>query len=303
MIDALADEAGRLTRTLDGHLVEVGPARELPGTAVTARCHFVARDGNGNPLVAKLARKLANQVVDYCIPRSRVDEARAVGSTEALMALQHEAVELFVKADMSGEAGELLLYLLLEVVLELPQLLCKMPLKTNTQVHVHGTDGIHGEMLPDGRLALYWGEAKLHASATRAIDACFESLVPFLLDDGSGRTSRDLQLLRSGLDLRDEELENGLRRYLLDDTFESTRVSFRGAALIGFDLAGYPDPHEEDGQTVRAEIEKAIAKWHARIVKAVGSHKVEKVVIELFCVPVPSVADLRTEMQRALRVS
>lgn len=303
MIEALAGEARRGGRTLDGHLVEVGPARDLTGTAVTARCHFVARDGNGNPLVTKLARKLANQVVDYCIPRSRVDEARAAGSTEAVLALQHEAVELFVKADLSGEAGELLLYLLLEVVLELPQLLCKMPLKTNTQVHVHGADGIHGQMLPDGRLALYWGEAKLHVSATKAIDACFESLVPFLIDDGSGRSSRDLHLLRSGLDLRDEKLLEGLERYLRQDTVESTRVSFRGAALVGFDLAGYPNPHEDDGLSVRAPIEEAIAKWHARVTDAIGKHRVEKVVIELFCLPVPSVADLRVEMQRALRLS
>lgn len=303
MIEALADEARSRQRTLDGHLVDVGDPQLLPGTAVTARCHFVARDGNGNVLVSKLAKKLATQVVEYCIPRSRVDEARRAASTDAVLALQREAIDLFVKADMAGEAGELLLYLLLEVVLDLPQLLCKMPLKTNPQMHVHGTDGIHGEMLDDGTLALYWGEAKLHGNPTKAIDACFESLVPFLTDDGSGRTQRDLQLLRDGLDLRDRALLEGLSKYLCDDTVESTHVTFRGAALVGFDLDNYPEPHEVDGRTVRQEVESAIAKWFKRVGGAVAKHKLDQFHVEVFCVPVPSVDALRREMQRALRLT
>ena len=118
MIEALADEACRKGRSLDGHLVCVGDAQVLDGTSVTVRCHFVARTPNGQVLVRKLAQKLAAQVVEYCIPPSRIAEARSAGSTEAVLALQAEATELFTTLKRSGEAGELLLYLLLEVVLE-----------------------------------------------------------------------------------------------------------------------------------------------------------------------------------------
>jgi hypothetical protein len=303
MIDALASEARRKNRTLAGHLVTVGNDRLLPGTSATARCHFIARDGNGNVLVSKLARKLAAQVVDYCIPPSRVAEARAAGSTEAVIALQQEAIDLFTKVDLSGEAGELLLYLLLETVLSLPQLLCKMSLKTSSQMHVHGTDGIHGQVLSNGDLALYWGEAKLHADARGAIDSCFESLVPFLTDSGGGVASRDLELLRAGIDLSDPQLVDGLSRYLCADTVESTRVQFRGAALVGFDLDDYPDPHEPDGVTVCQAVDAAITTWCARIEHVVTKHAVERFHIEVFCVPVPSVDALRREMRQALRLS
>jgi hypothetical protein len=302
MIEALADVARHKNRTIDGHLVTVGKALLLPGTAATARCHFVARDGNGQVLVSKLARKLTAQVVDYCVPPSRVAEARAAGSTEAVLALQQEAIDLFTKLDLSGEAGELLLYLLLETVLALPQLLCKMSLKTNPQMHVHGTDGIHGQVLADGQLALYWGEAKLHADPTKAIDSCFTSLVPFLKGGWDGPASRDLQLLRDGLDLSDPRLLEALSRYLCDDTVESTRVQFRGAALIGFNLDDYPNPHESDGATVSAQVDAAIATWFGRIGSSVTKHAVERFHLELFCVPVPSVAALRDEMRRALRI-
>ena len=63
-----------------------------------------------------------------------------------------------MKLERSGEGGELPLYLLLEMLLGLPQLLCKMPLKTSAETHLHGVDGVHGKLLPSGDLALYWGE-------------------------------------------------------------------------------------------------------------------------------------------------
>jgi Cap4 SAVED domain len=44
----------------------------------------------------------------------------------------------------------MLLYLLLEVELGIPQLLCKTPLKTNPEVHYHGVDGVHGKVTDTG---------------------------------------------------------------------------------------------------------------------------------------------------------
>ena len=37
----------------------------------------------------------------------------------------------------------MLLYMLVQAFLGLPQLLCKMPLKTSSEMHYHGADGIH----------------------------------------------------------------------------------------------------------------------------------------------------------------
>lgn len=300
MIDALAGEVRE--RTLDGHLVVVGEPRTLHGTKLCVRCHFVARSPNGQVLLPKLGQKLAYQIVDYCIPPARIREAQASNSTEAILALQDEARRLFTTLETSGEAGELLLYLLLETVLQLPQLLCKMRLKTNARLHYNGADGIHGRILSNGNLALYWGESKLHASVNNAIDSCLSDLSPFLTDDGTGRSHRDLMLLREGVDLSDPRLVEALSHYFRDDTLESTKVEFRGAGLVGFDLTDYPDPHGAEGGTISELVADHLERWHQRIAGQVTKHSLERFTIEVFCVPVPSVDQLRDAVRDALRL-
>lgn len=122
----------------------------------------------------------------------------------------------------------MLLYLLLESELGLPQLLCKMPLKTSSRVHFHGVDGVHGSLEEDGRLGLYWCESKLHKKVSTATRDCFESLAPFLLDEGSKASNRDLLLVRDHLDVGDPKLAEALMKYLDDDAIESTLRVIKG---------------------------------------------------------------------------
>lgn len=200
LVEALQRLARTEDRSLDPYLVTVGETPVLADSRATCRCHFVRTDPQGNPRVPALINMLADQVVDYCIPRSRIDEARdhllRTNSTDKILQLQREAKDLFTKIKTSGEGGELLLYALLEIALGLPQILCKMSLKTNPQVHYHGVDGVHAQALADGKLAVYWGEAKLYAEVNSAIDAAMTSLAPFLLDVGDGASQRDLAVAR-----------------------------------------------------------------------------------------------------------
>jgi hypothetical protein len=79
-----------------------------------------------------------------------------------------------------------------------------MSLKTNTQVHVHGIDGIHGFFeAATNKLKLFWGESKLHKSTDGAIKDAIEGLSKFLLDrqGSTARGRRDIELLRDGVDL------------------------------------------------------------------------------------------------------
>ena len=82
------------------------------------------------------------------------------------------ALSLFPDIESSGEGGELLLFVLAETLLRLPQILCKMSLKTNLRMHVHGADGVHAGVDPGmGRVALWWGESKIYDAAS-AIREC-----------------------------------------------------------------------------------------------------------------------------------
>ena len=289
--------------TLDSFLVSVGEERQLDGTRARCRCHFIARDGNGRVRLEALAQKLASQVTDYCIPRSRIAEAREhyekTGSTEFFNALQREAKSLFADVDSSGEAGELLVFLLLERLLGIPQLFCKMSLKTNSSVHFHGVDGVHIKALEGGRLAVYWCESKVYKDFARAAKACLQSIAPFLLDNGLGVSARDMTLLRTNLDSGDPELDTLLVRYFVEDAKEVTMREFRGASLIGFALDKYPEPGD-DGAELPEELRTELDNWYAAIGERVKSERVETIDLEVFCLPIPSAEGFRKAFRRHL---
>jgi hypothetical protein len=278
----------------------------LPDTEAICRCHFLRRDGNDRPAVDRLAAKVAAQAIQYCIPRTRLEEVRTevaeTGRFEKAARLQEEARSLFTDIDTSGEGGEMLLYLLLESELGLPQLLCKMPLKTSSRVHFHGVDGVHGSLEKDGRLGLYWCESKLHKKVSTATRECFESLAPFLLDEGSKASKRDLLLVRDHLDVGDPKLADALKQYLDDDTIESTLRVVKGASLIGFSLDEYPNPFEADGQSVVKEVSEQVQKWFDAIEKRIKHHKLDSFEIEVFCLPMPDVEAFRKAIKAHLHL-
>jgi hypothetical protein len=304
LIHAVDRLARKEDRSLEPYLETVGDKVVLEDTHLTCRCHFIAANPNGQVLVNDLIEMLVAQVVDYCIPRSRIIEAYAEfeqnGSAEQVTRLANEARGLFTKLKSSGEGGEILLYLLLEVVLGLPQLLCKMPLKTSAQMHVHGTDGIHGKVLPNGDLALYWCESKLYASVADAIEECLKSLAPFLTDPGGEDSKRDILLLRDRLDAADPRTTGALKRYFTAGTDERRRVHARGAGLVGFSIEDYPPPFEADRTTMTNAAAAVIDALHGRVAPKVLKHKLTAFDIELFCVPFPDVENFRSELRRQL---
>ena len=292
--------------SLDSYLVSVGEVRQLDGTRAKCRCHFVARDGNGHVRIEALAQKLASEVTDYCIPRSRIAEAsehyEKTGSTEFFNALQREAKSLFADVHSSGEAGELLIFLLLERLLRIPQLFCKMTLKTSTSMHIHGVDGIHAKALEGGRLAIYWCESKVYADFSKAASACLKGIAPYLLDGGFGAAERDVTLLRTNLDSGDPELNNLLVKYFVEDAIEVTMREFRGASLIGFALDEYPNPGE-DGAEPPEELRTELDNWYEAIGTRVRGEGIDNFEMEVFCLPIPSSEEFRRAFREQLGLS
>lgn len=217
-----------------------------------------------------------------------------------MMSLQEEARRLFLDSDTSGEGGELLLFFLLEAELRMPQILCKMPLKTNKQMPIHGVDGVHAAQTPNGNLALYWGESKLHGDVQSALTECFKSITPFLLDDGTGAAHRDLVLARNNLDPGDRDLQLQMIRYLTDDAPERNDLEVRGACLVGFTHDSFTSPFGGSPESVLDEVQERIDSWASSVRSRVTNRKIEAFEIEFFCVPLPSVQQLRDEFRALL---
>jgi hypothetical protein len=280
-------------------------------TNTVAHCHCVQVDANGKLRVADFCRYLATLIVDYCIPRSEIAEAKRecdeTGSTAKLVALAQKARDLFTALPNSGEGGELLLSTMAETYLHLPQVMTKMSLKTSGQMHVHGSDAIHmGVDAQTGHLTLYWGEAKLRQDMNTAIDKCLEDIAPYLTAaGGSGAPyERDLFLLRDNLDLNDELLEGAIREYLDPDHERHLSLEYRGLCLVGFDCEAYLSmTTHKSVQALRADISSAFARYKQKIEKGVQANLISRVVIEIFCVPFPSVQEFRDGFRREVRMA
>ncbi len=296
---------------LNAHLETVACNVGIYQTKTQAHCHFIALDGNKRPRVKDFARFIGNKITDFAISRSEINRAlnEAIKTKSAMPTdkLNTKARNLFTRLPRSGEGGEVLLSVLAEGVLHLPQMFSKMVLKTNTEMHGHGSDGVHVSINEtNDHLAVYWGESKLHADVTSAISDCFASLAPFLLDAGGSGASqeRDLQLMRDGIDFDNPKLEEAIKHFLDPDDPMFKQLEYRGLCLVGFDSSAYPtEPNSKEMQQVKFDVEKTFNKCKEKIQNRVTLEKIHSFEIQVFCLPFPSVDEFRKAFRSELWLS
>mgnify|MGYP003384677070 CR=1 FL=1 len=292
---------------LEIHLTLVQRDVSIAGHLVKIHSHCLSVDGNGRVQPHRLAEFMRNAIADYAIPRSKLAEAKArdnrFKSTEAVTELVERAKRSFTDLANTGEGGEMLLFLLAERFLKLPQILCKMDLKTDTRMHYHGADGVYAGVTPQGILKLYWGESKIYGNATAAIRDCLNSLAPFLIEpehEGAER-ERDLMLLSDKADLSNPALTDALKKYFDKSSVMSKRVQYCGVALVGFDVPFYPKDNEK---AVAEEIVKAsqaeLTGWRKTIGRRLNLKNLSQMEIELFCIPLPSADGFRAAFLKAM---
>lgn len=303
LTSALTGDPGALEIHLD--LIERDVV--IDGYAVKIHCHCLTVDGNGRVQPRRLAEFMRNVVADYAIPRSKLADAKArddkYNSTEAVTALVEQARRSFTDLATTGEGGEMLLFLLAERFLKLPQILCKMDLKTDGRMHYHGADGVYAGITTDGILKLYWGESKVYNDASRAIRECLASLAPFLVEqehEGAER-ERDLILLSDKADLSNPNLTEAVKRYFDRSEKLSKRVQYCGVALVGFDASFYPaDPAKAVAEDIAQAARSELGAWRKRIGERLASEKLSQFEIELFCIPLPSAEGFRAAFLKAM---
>lgn len=294
---------------LEVHLTLVDRDVSIDGHSVRIHCHCLSVDGNGRVQPTRLAEFMRNAVVNYAIPRAKIAEAKKrdnkFNSTEAIGELVERAKRSFTDLSKTGEGGELLLFLLAERFLQLPQILCKMDLKTDTRMHYHGADGVYAGVTNEGMLKLYWGESKIYNDPTTAIRDCLASLAPFLIEPESEEAGRerDLLLLSDKADLGDPSLIEALKKYFDKSSVMSRRVQYCGVALVGFDAPFYP---KDSAKAVAEEIVQAsrtaLAGWSSTIGKRIKLENLDQMEIQVFCIPLPSADGFRSSFLRAMGI-
>jgi len=277
---------------------------EIENTKAKGYCYCLKVDGNGNLRLKDLVEFIDNKVVEYAMPKKEIDEAyeyqTETGSPSKTLKLRKKALELFTDLERTGEGGELLLYILVQEFLKLPQLISKMSLKTSGKLHYQGADGIHVSYdVATDSLCLYWGEAKMHQGVSEAITDCFKSLKGYLLDPLSYKSiqERDTQLITANIsaNANNPELEALLVRYFDKDDDLSNKLIYKGLCFIGFDIDSYPSGSiVKTTQEIKLEVEKQLAKWYDLLSAKIVAHpQLDLKEIHVFLMPFPSVADFR----------
>ena len=188
----------------------------------------------------------------------------------------------------------MLLYVLATHLLCFPQALCKMSLKTSTDVHFHGSDGVYLEGREDGGLNLYWGESKIYTDRSSAFSNCFASLAPFLVgaDAADSARQRDITLLNEHMTLGSEQLDVLVKSFLDPDHENSLQIQYCGLALIGFDHDAYKDDQNSLDDLIET-FQSEFQSWQDSTQSQVNKHNLEHIQMHVFCVPMPSVEQFR----------
>ena len=282
---------------------------------LTLRLHFPAfreRESTVNDLVEVISKYLAR----FCLPRKQLAETYAKKATLSdddyhleLTRLDHEAASLFIRgnrlANKNGEGGELLLYLMTEWILQAPQIIAKMSLKTNRQVPAHGSDGIHVKYdAAAGKLVIFSGEAKLQKSISKAIRSAVESIGNAL---NAEQISHELALIKRNLDLSglDETAKAALVEYINPFGSSSNARIEAVTCLIAFDFKAFEkiraSANNDDPEAAFAvAARKAIARVAPIIARALTDAGLSNRHMELFLFPLPSTDAFRTLFQNRI---
>lgn len=314
---AMADFVASLAGDHDdlvARMRKVSHTAKSGSAGVNIHAHFLAFR-NGLPTLHEFVEILSTKLIGFCLPRKHIQDAQTGWASLPLMKqlekavhLQNKAIDLFKRANKStnrnGEFGEVITYLLIESVLHAPQFIAKMSLKTNSQMPVHGSDGIHLSYdTATKQLKLYWGEAKCYQAVNTAIESAIESVAENLEQN---KMSHELFLIEQHFDLSGfpADYKEAILSFL-DPYSENSNVRADvSVVFIAFDFAAFAEMKAlEPGLVETAfaeELRSALPALALRIDEALAKHSVPSHSIEVFFLPVASVKDLREQFQNRI---
>jgi hypothetical protein len=264
----------------------------------TARFHYLKVDANGRPRWHDLAKNLAYHILSYCFSVQKRQQAR---SDADLMELRDEARQFFRDEERSGEAGEMLLYFLLEAVLNAPQMVAKISLKTNPKVETFGSDGIHMKWdEADDVLDVYFGEAKLYQDLDRAASEAVESIEKF---HARSMEEFELRLVTRHFKHTEGPTRDAVLGYVNRGTASET-VRVNHACLLGYEwdeYANLPDGKLDAMiKEFRSRYERDRPRIEALLNEKFARFREKRLRFEIFIVPFTSVEEFRKAFLESL---
>jgi hypothetical protein len=278
----------------------------IQGIKATLRLHHLKFDGNGLPMVKPLAEMLYNYIIDYCLSARQRPEMLTPRQSAALT---KDARKLFRhpntthdSSDKTGEAGEMLLYFLMEAILKAPQVVAKMELKTNHKDEVKGSDGIHAKWNEEDNLVdFFFGESKLYKESSTAISDAIKSINGFHENE---MDKHEFIMFTKHFKYANEKTKEAISDMLVYGGAGSG-IRINHACLIGYDFKAYKSlPMNIARNEMIINFRNQFLKDSIRLVKLLQKQfdifDKKHLRFDVFFIPFPSVEDFRNSFNEAL---
>lgn len=277
----------------------------IEGYNTNIRLHYLKFDGNGKPMVKALANLLYEFIIDYCISSAnRPDQLTARESArltkEARKLFRHPEIDED-NPDRTGEAGELLLFFLIEAILGAPQMVSKMELKTNHKDEVKGSDGIHAKYNQEDDLVdFFFGEAKLYVDSNSAIQAALNSIDDF---HSVEMLEHEFTMVTKHFKYSNEETKKALSSLIIcGEPGPSARLNH--ACLIGYNYKDFRTINDGNPKVLTENFVSKFQEEGMRLTKSlqtkIANMNCNHLSFEFFFLPFPSVDDFRNAFNKAL---
>lgn len=279
--------------------------QSIKNLTTNLRFHHLKFDGNGRPMSKALAELLYQYIIHYCIAaKNRPSPITAKESTK----LTKEARKLFRHPDVTdkspdktGEAGEALLFFLMESIIEAPQLVAKMELKTNRKLEANGSDGIHARWNEEDEIVdFYFGESKLYRNVDAAIASAIDSIESFHADE---IYKHEFTMITKHFKYSDPEVQKAVTQHIkLGEPGPEARINH--ACLIGYDWNQYENKDNKSSKELasyfRDKFFTESSVIAGKLDKRLEAFSRKHLRFDVFFMPFPSVKDFRNEFNEAL---
>lgn len=203
----------------------------------------------------------------------------------------------------SGKLGELILFVLVDALLNLPLICHKMSQRYDPVQEVKGSDGLFfGEF--EGYDTLAIGEAKIYKQRTSGIRDALESTERFHGPDG--QTKRELELDVAARNLSEDLSEDELQQLIEVLSSEPTQHRLIHPIFVGCqeewleDLQAECQRPEELKEKIRAKIEDLNPKSYIQEQVEGDYEGLKTEWLVFFLLPVEDVDDFREQLQEAI---
>jgi hypothetical protein len=244
-----------------------------------------------------LIKLMLNRIVFYVLKKKEYQGK----SLSEFRDLYLRAKETFVKEKRTGEAGELLLFLLLESQ-GIVQLFSKMGLKTSGNVHFHGFDAVHIEV---GKVATYhFGHSKMHAQFSSALNEAVGDVLKFSKD--KGQKSLELNLISSHVDESKFGIHSDIVRNLINPYYPN-RAAYKEAhsIFLASDWQFLKDQTQKGTREYDGYTKSQYEKQHTQVAtevaeKVLSKEEIKSETFSIYIIPFLDVQKFRDKFREEL---